>query len=231
MTDLYIIRHCEAEGNVKRFFQGVSDCDISECGKKQLELLAERFKKIQIDAIYSSPLKRAYRTAEAVNRYHNLPININEKLIEINGGEIEGVCWENFPQTKPELEYHWNMEPHLFHPKGGEPMSSVYKRCWEAVEEIVAENDGKRVAITSHGCTIRNILCHAQGKPIEQLNTVDWSDNTGVFLLRFKDGATPEILMFNDCSHLTADCLPPKSRIRSIKMDKPESLKKVGEDR
>lgn len=225
MTDLYIIRHCEAEGNVKRFFQGVSDCDISECGKKQLGLLAERFKDIEIDAIYSSPLIRAYRTAEAVNKYHNLPININEKLIEINGGEIEGICWEDFPVTRPVLEYHWNMEPHLFHPQGGEAMSSVYKRCWEAVMEILEENKGKKVAITSHGCTIRNIMCHAQGKPIEQLNTVDWADNTGIFLLKFKDEGLPEIKMFNDSSHLTPDCLPAKSRIRRVIMEKPDILK------
>lgn len=231
MTDLYIIRHCEAEGNVKRFFQGVSDCDISECGKKQLELLAERFKSIEIDAIYSSPLKRAYRTAEAVNKYHNLPIKINEKLIEINGGEIEGIGWEDFPITRPVLEYRWNMEPHLFHPEGGEAMSSVYKRCWEAVQEIVSENRDKKIAITSHGCTIRNIMCHAQGKPIEELNSVDWADNTGIFLLRFEDiGKLPQIIMFNDYSHLTPDCLPAKSRIRRIIMEKPDELKREGLD-
>lgn len=229
MTELYIVRHCEAEGNVKRFFQGVTDCDISECGKKQLELLAERFKDIDIDVIYSSPLKRAYRTACAVNKYHNLPIFVNEKLIEINGGEIEGTCWEDFPITRPELEYHWNMEPHLFHPKGGEAMSSVYKRSWEAVEEILSENKDKTVVITSHGCTIRNIICHAQGKPIEKLNTVDWADNTGIFLLRFKDGCLPDIELFNDCAHLTADCLPEKNKIRSVVMKKTEILKTGGE--
>lgn len=216
MTDLYIVRHCEAMGNQNRTFQGISDCDITELGQKQLDFLAERFRNIHLDAIYSSPLKRAFKTAAAVGKYQNLPIIKVEKLIEINGGEIEGVCWENFPVTRPELEYHWSVEPHKFHPKDGEPMTSVYKRSWEAIEEIISQNDGKTVALTSHGCTIRNIMCHAQGKPIEELNTVNWADNTGVFLLRFHGEKLPEIVMFNDVSHLPEGFLPKRSRITPL---------------
>ncbi len=224
MTDLYIVRHCEALGNSKRIFQGISDCDITDCGRRQLALLSERFKDIKLDAIYSSPLKRAKATAEAINKYHNLEIVTEEKLIEINGGEIEGICWVDFPKTRPVLEYNWNMEPHKFHPKDGESMQSVYKRSWEAVQKIIGENKGKTVAIASHGCTIRNILCHAEGKPIEKLNTVDWADNTGVFLLRFfDDKSLPEIKLFNDISHLTEDCLPVQNRIGRIFLKKPEA--------
>ncbi len=216
MTDLYIVRHCEAIGNLKRTFQGISDCDITELGEKQLSHLAERFRDIRLDAIYSSPLKRAFKTAEAVGKYQNLPIIKIEKLIEINGGEIEGVCWEDFPITRPELEYHWSVEPHKFHPKDGEPMTSVFKRSWEAVQEIVSKNEGKTVALASHGCTIRNIMCHAEGKPIEELCTVNWADNTGVFLLRFDGEKLPEIIMFNDVSHLPEGLLPKRSRITSL---------------
>lgn len=220
MTELYIVRHCEAVGNVEKFFQGVIDTDITECGRLQLEKLAERFKNIHIDKIYSSPLKRAVKTAEAINKYHNLPINIHNKLIEIGGGEIEGVYWGDFDKTRPELEYNWNMRPHLFHPKDGESMESVYKRSWEAVLEIVSANKGKKVAVASHGCTIRNIMCHALGKPIEELCTVKWADNTGVFHLIFKDEELPEIVMYNDTSHLTPELMPGGSKIRTVVYDK-----------
>lgn len=226
MTDIYIVRHCEAMGNSQRIFQGVSDCDVTELGAKQLEYVGERFKDIHLDAIYSSPLKRAYKTAEAVNRYHKLPIIVKDKLIEIDGGEIEGISWVDFPETRPELEYHWSVEPHKFHPKDGEPMTSVYKRSWEAICDILAENDGKTVALASHGCTIRNIMCHAQGKPIEELYTVNWADNTGVFLLRFSGKKLPEILMFNDVSHLPEECLPKRSRITNLFAKKPDTEKR-----
>ena len=51
MTDLYIVRHCEAVGNRDRTFQGVSDCDITELGQKQLDHLADRFKDIKIASL------------------------------------------------------------------------------------------------------------------------------------------------------------------------------------
>lgn len=222
MTDLYIIRHCEAVGNRDRTFQGTSDCDITELGEKQLEYLAERFKNIKPDAVYSSPLKRAYLTAQAANKFHGLQVIKVEGLIEIDGGEIEGVSWVDFPITRPEIEYAWSFEPHNFHPNGGESMRSVYVRSWKAVKEIVAENDGKTVFLASHGCTIRNIICNALGRPVEQLNTVDWADNTGVFHLRFENkDKLPEVLLFNDISHLPEECLPEKSRIKSMFANKP----------
>ena len=222
LTDLFIIRHCEAVGNRDRTFQGVSDCDITELGQKQLECVAERFKDIKPDAVYSSPLKRAYLTAAAANKYHNLPIIKCQDLIEIDGGEIEGISWVDFPETRPELEYIWSFEPHNFHPKGGESMRSVYERSWKAVKKIIAENENKTVFLASHGCTIRNIMCNALGRDVEQLNTVNWADNTGVFHLRFNNpNDLPEILAFNDVSHLPEECLPEKSRIKSMFASKP----------
>ena len=72
ITRILLVRHCEAEGNTNGRFQGSSDCGISGNGEKQLELLALRLRNIRMDSIYSSPLKRARMTAEAINRYHHL---------------------------------------------------------------------------------------------------------------------------------------------------------------
>ena len=67
VTTLYIIRHCQSAGNLTGRFQGRFDAPVSEAGEKQLDLLSLRFRNEHLDAIYSSPLIRAYRTAEAVN--------------------------------------------------------------------------------------------------------------------------------------------------------------------
>ena len=56
MTTIYLVRHCEAMGNINRIFQGHTDEEISENGRMQLERLAERFRGIHLDAVYSSPL-------------------------------------------------------------------------------------------------------------------------------------------------------------------------------
>ena len=72
MTRIILVRHCEAAGNLNRRFQGHTDAEVTENGKKQLELLALRMRNVKIDYLYSSPLKRAYATAEAINQFHHL---------------------------------------------------------------------------------------------------------------------------------------------------------------
>ena len=89
MTKIYLIRHCEAEGNLKRVFQGHTDNDITELGEKQLEFLSKRFADIHLDKVYSSPLIRAVKTAKAAAKNKGLNICISRGLIELNGGIVE----------------------------------------------------------------------------------------------------------------------------------------------
>jgi len=203
LTKVYIIRHCEARGNIDRVFHGLTDSDISENGRKQLDCLSERFKNIELSAVYASPLKRTRLTAEAVNKYHDLSINIDYDLIEINGGVIEGLPWKELPVQYPEYARQWNLAPHEFAPQGGEAMSSVYMRGLDSVCKIAQQHAGKTVAVVSHGCVIRNIICRAMNLPIDELNTVEWCDNTAVTLLQFDDEFNCNLMFFNDASHLS----------------------------
>lgn len=202
VTKVIVIRHCEAEGNIKRVFQGHINAAISENGQKQLDLLRLRCRNMPIDVIYTSPLQRAYATAEAVNSFRQVPVHICDDLIEINGGVWEGKKWADLPALYPEDARIWNMEPHKFAPENGEPMRHVYERMKRAVTEIVLQNQGKQICITSHGCAIRNLLCWAMGKPIEELNTVDWCDNTAISMLEFDEQLHPKVTLANDGSHM-----------------------------
>lgn len=204
-TKLIIVRHCEAEGNKYRTFQGHTDSEISDKGKIQLDLLSVRCRNMHIDALYSSPLKRAYATAEAVNRFHHLPIQIEPGLIEINGGEWEGEKWVQLPDLYPEQAHNWNCAPWDFKTEKGESMRQVYNRVWDAACRIVKANPDKTVCIASHGCAIRNLLCHCMNKPIEELNTVDWVDNTGISIVDFDEDMNPHIELLNDASHLSEE--------------------------
>ena len=212
MTKIYLVRHAEALGNVREFFQGRTDCDVSERGEKQLECLAEHFKNIPIEAIYSSPLKRTLSTAAAVNKYHNLPIQKDEGLIEINGGVWEGKPWADLPKLYP-VEYGlWKNRMEDFYIKDGEKMTEVFDRMKSAMDRIAAENEGKTIAVVSHGCALRNFLCYAMGKPISALKEVGWSDNTAVSLVEYESGV-PKIIFKNNNEHLP-DELSTLSRSR-----------------
>lgn len=202
MTKIYFVRHAEAEGNVKEFFQGRIDCDISEKGAVQLEYLAKRFETIDYDAIYSSPLKRAMATANAVNRRLKLPINEREDLIEINGGVWEGMFWTDIAKNYPKEHDLWKNDMKNFYVEGSERMSEVYGRMINAVEQIVRENEEKTVVVVSHGCALRNYLSYAEFGSPDRLGDVGWSDNTAVSLIEYDELIRPKLIFKNDSSHL-----------------------------
>ena len=114
MTNIYMVRHCEAMGNVKRLFQGSTDLDISETGEKQLEYLKRRFEEIKLDRVYTSPLIRAYKTALAIIGERNLKPEINDGLREMSGGIVEGKPFKEAFNAEPGLADAWDNHPQDF---------------------------------------------------------------------------------------------------------------------
>ncbi len=203
---LYLIRHCEAEGNINRIFHGNYDSDITENGLRQLKKLRERFEGIHLDAVYASPLRRAKKTAQAVAEGKDLDIKICPNLIEINGGDFENKPWSDFPLSHPEQAHNWVNTPHLVKMPGGENMNELYDRIWKAVKGIAeTEKDAAVIAAVSHGCAIRAFLCRALGYGIERLNDVQWCDNTAVSTIIFDDELNCRVQSMNDSSHLDED--------------------------
>ena len=201
MTKIYLVRHCEAEGNTLGVLQGRSDCGISGNAPKQLELVSLRLRNVPFSAIYSSPLQRAYRTALAIGRYHGLGIRKDEKLVEIDMGSLEGRSWKELQQSEPELVKTWNESLYRFDPPGGESVRHVASRMWGAVLGIARGNPGKTVCAVSHGCAIRSFLCLALGRPLERLGEIPWCDNTAVSVVEI-EGEKARVLSMNDASHL-----------------------------
>ncbi|HEX2999218.1 MAG TPA: histidine phosphatase family protein [Armatimonadota bacterium] len=201
MTTIYFIRHCEAAGNTKGVLQGRSDSDISGNSAKQLELVSLRLRNVPFSAIYSSPLRRAYKTAQAINRYHDLEIQKDEHLIEIDMGDWEGRSWADIEAEGPEMLTIWNERPGDFQAPGGEAIPHVAERMWQAALAIAQENDGKTVCAVSHGCAIRCLLCRALGKPVSEMGEIPWCDNTAVTVIEFEDGRA-HVVRMNDASHI-----------------------------
>lgn len=207
MTRIYLIRHCEAQGNKDGKFQGRVDSGISENGIIQLKNLEERFKNVNIDAIYSSPLKRAVFTADAVNKYHGLEIKLNNQLREIDGGEFEGNKWKDLPNLFPEYAKLWVNEPHNFYTKSGESMKDVYDRVSNELLSIARLQENRTVVVVSHGCSIRNMLSFVKYNSLDKISNVNWCDNTGVSLIEFDSDFNPTLVYENDTSHLNEKLL------------------------
>lgn len=213
MTRLYIVRHCETMGNHLKVFQGSSDFEPSKVGQGQIAALGERFKNIDVDVIYSSPLGRAVKTAAAIATPKNLQINLDNELREIHGGIIEGKHLSDIFLNHRDLEDTWNNSPQDFAAEGGESMRSVYARVSACVDKIIKENKDKNIVIVSHGGAIRNLVCYFLFGNIEKLNKVEWCDNTSVALVEFDDDFKPDIKFLNCTSHLNEELLPISNRI------------------
>ncbi len=203
VTRIYIVRHCETDANANKIFQGHTDLDINELGQKQLDALTERFKKTDIDIVFASPLLRTRKTAEAIVGTKNIPIIINNDLIELNGGAYEGKTYTQIGTEYPEFKEIWSLRPWDFAPDGGEKMTDGYNRIWECINKIAESNKGKTVAVATHGGVIRCLLCKVLKDNILKLCEIPFGDNTAVSLLEFNENMPPKLIYFNNSAHLT----------------------------
>ncbi len=216
MTKIYLVRHCEALGNVKHIFQGVSNFDISEMGAKQLEFLTEKFKNIKLDKIYSSPLIRTYKTALAVKGDKSIEIENHNGLIELNGGFIEGKLVDETFKNHPELADAWMNHPQDFHPQDGEPMRAAYDRIYNAIIDIANNNRNKAVACATHGGVTRCLLCRLMFGTIEKLKNTPWAENTAITLLSIDDFDNIKLEFYSNTEHLPEEFLPKRSRLTTM---------------
>lgn len=213
VTRVYVVRHCETEGNTKKIFQGHCDLPITKLGESQLAALSDRFDGIYLDKIYSSPLLRARRTGEAVKGKKDLEIIPYDDLIELNGGVLEGKSYEEIYNTFPGFKEMWLNNTHDFAPENGETMRAAYDRIWNAVLDIAKKNDGKTVAVTTHGGVVRCLLTRLLEGNIEKMVNVPWAGNTSVSLIEFDDQFNPTLKICDDTSHLGDDLKNPDAGI------------------
>ncbi len=205
MTRIYLIRHAEAEGNLYRRLHGWYDSLITENGYRQIAALEERFRSIQIDAVYSSDLFRTRTTASAIFRPKGLELNTRHALREIHVGEWEDLPFADVMEHFPEQFYRFNTNKSDFSCEGSETFLQVRERVGDALLRIARENTGKTVAVFSHGVAIRSALARFMGYSVDETaEKIPHGDNTAVALLEVQ-GDQVKVVFYNDNSHLTED--------------------------
>ena len=203
MTTLYLIRHAEAEGNLYRVAQGQCDSIITDRGYQQIAALAKRFESVPIDAVYSSDLTRTCITAGAIANTQHLPIQKRWDLREVCVGDWEEKTWGEIGEREAEQLGLFNARPDLWQVPGGESMAAVRDRMLSALKEIARENDGKTVAVFSHGCALRLALGALEGYELSELGKTSHGDNTAVSKLEYDNGEL-KVIFRDDNSHVTA---------------------------
>lgn len=201
MTEIYLIRHTQAEGNIYKMMQGFWDGDVTELGLREIDALAERFRYVHVDAVYSSDLYRAWLTAAAVTRYNGLEVITDKRIREINVGPLEGTFFGNTIHDNPESMERFLMTPWEWSMDGAETMEDVSERAVPAFREFAERHDGQSIAVVSHGITVRCILTKCLDLPKTGEGSVPIVGNTSVSKLIYDNGIfSAEYL--NDVSHL-----------------------------
>lgn len=163
--EFYLVRHGETELNVKRIMQGHRDSSLTEIGISQAKDLGRKLKFIHFDAVFSSDLLRARRTAEIITAEKNLTVSTTKLLRERSFGKYEG--WEfqkYFDRFEKDLKkYKIMTEKELFCHKLDQDIESdeeVVGRFLTFIREVALGYLGKRVLLVSHGGLIRTCLIH-----------------------------------------------------------------------
>ena len=211
MTEIYLVRHCQCKANIHNCIAGVVDYPITERGQGQLDGLAKRFADVSLDAVYTSPLSRTRATAEAIARYNGAPVFEDARFIEFNFGALDGV---QMPQQTGLFKTLWYEQPHLFYAPDGDRMEEFGERVWQSLLALAQENQGKRIAVATHGNVLRAICLRLYGWPPERLIDVPWSGNTAVHLVRFDENQKWEYLLKNDASHVPDEFAGPLERAK-----------------
>jgi probable phosphoglycerate mutase len=161
---LYLVRHGETESNRQSLALGRADVPLNARGEEQAMRLGKALSVEPISAVYTSPLTRAARTAQAIADARNLIPQVKPGLIEMDIGEADGLTFPELRERFPGLLEAWVSDegPSQAMP-GGERLIDVQKRGWDVVQSLAAIHPNDHVCAVTHNFVILTILATALG--------------------------------------------------------------------
>ncbi len=166
ITTLVVVRHGETAWNVEGRIQGHTDIDLNRLGEAQAAAVGRRLASERFDAVYSSDLARAYRTALPAVAGPERTIVKDQDLRERHLGVLQGLtraqamidhpaAWEAFKSRDPSLAL-----------QGGESLGDFSRRVTGFIDRVLRHHSGGRVLVVTHGGVLDVVYRHALGMPL-----------------------------------------------------------------
>ena len=209
----YLIRHGESVSNASGHVQGQEDVELSDTGREQANAVASWSRALlgaadapPVDELWSSPLRRARETAEAIAAATGLPLRIDDELRELHAGIFQGHLWADLEARFPEAVAQWRSGDADFAIPGGESRAQLAARGRAALERL-ADRPARGMIVVAHGGILtatlgslvgksHPLLAAAAERPFTKLPALA---NCSITLVRWPG---PELVAFNDTAHL-----------------------------
>jgi len=170
VTRLLLIRHARPQDEAARGrCYGRLDLDLGADGRRAAQELAQSLEQIELAAVHSSPRRRALQTAGPLAALHGLEPIPDERLAELDFGDLEGRTYDEIAATQPDLYHAWMETPTEVEFPNGESYATLRRRALEAVASIREAAPAGTAAIVTHGGVVRAILADCLGMPDEAI--------------------------------------------------------------
>ena len=201
MVQIILVRHGETDWNTQQVFRGRVDVALNKVGLAQAKSVGVSLQDRAIDAIYSSPLSRAFETAHMLAEDRNIEVELERGFIDIDFG-----VWQGLSHHKVKEDFKDLYKPGLLNPIGSHfLMGRVWKgedSVKQALERIVKNNPGKTLAIVSHRVVYKVLLCTILGLELSHFWYIR-QDTCAVNGFDYKEG-NYYLTLLNDTCHLKA---------------------------
>ncbi|NJJ41951.1 histidine phosphatase family protein [Paenibacillus apii] len=176
---LYLMRHGETDWNKQGRIQGKQDIGLNEHGIGQIQEASRWLReRMNVHAVISSPLRRAYESAHILASVYGLSVKVDSRFSERCFGELEG-------KTLEKIRYVFQIaNPELIHSPiyGVEAVESMQRRVCEGICNLEAPA-GRNVLLVTHGSIIRVIT--GQAEIVENGTVIEFTDTLKNRLIDF----------------------------------------------
>ena len=209
MIEILLIRHGETDWNVEKRLQGHTDIDLNSEGVRQAAALGRALLNEPLDAIFSSDLKRAFRTAQAIAIPRGMHIHLDKGLRERCFGAFEGMIHPEIDARFPDEYAAWQRRDiDARYPQGkfhAETLREFSTRSLDAIMTLASANGYRKVAVVTHGGVLDSVYRRAQNMSLEHPRDFDVL-NAGINRVSW-DGTKFQILKWADVAHLSHPAL------------------------
>ena len=208
-TRLLLVRHGETAANAGGRTQGRLDLPLTDRGQRQAAAVAAMLKPFSPGALFASPAQRARQTADAIAAALALEVLTDERLAELDHGELDGLTGEELRTHHAAFVQRWRDEdPSELRMPGGESLADAQRRMLAATEAIANAHAAQTVVIASHNLALKTLVCHALDVPLASFRSFQLDLASLTVVDRDEQGQFV-VVTLNERCHLLDEGAPP----------------------